>query len=189
MISHTVTLSCSGFTRLFQPNKPVTKAQAAIALASGDAAETINDELARMEAESLAETVVNADTALVDQVKQDLNASYEKDLAIEREKINALEKLAEEARLELEKLRTEREERNSALMYGQAVVEAEMEALSRLRHEVEEQLLSLMNDKIEISFEKDMISKLRKEAERENQVIAQLEYELEVERKALSMAR
>lgn len=189
MNSHTVTLSCSGFTRLFQPNKPVTKAQAAIALASGDAAEAVSDELARIEAESLAETVVNANTTVVDQVKQDLNASHEKDLAIEREKINALGKLAEEARLELEKLRAEREEKNNALLCGRAAVEAEMEALSRIRHEVEEQLLSLMNDKIEISFEKDKINKLRKEAERENQVIARLEYELEVERKALSMAR
>nr|XP_010940476.1 uncharacterized protein LOC105059037 isoform X2 [Elaeis guineensis] len=184
-----ITALAFGFTRLFQPNKPVTKAQAAIAIASGDTAEAISDELARIEAESLAERVVNADTALVDQVKQDLNASYEKDCAIEREKINALEKLAEEARVELEKLRTEREEKNDALMCGRAAVEAEMEALSRLRLEVEEQLLSLLNDKIEISLEKDRISKLRKEAERENQVIARLEYELEVERKALSMAR
>ncbi|KAG1359590.1 hypothetical protein COCNU_08G010360 [Cocos nucifera] len=184
-----ITALAFGFTRIFQPNKPVTKAQAAIALASGDAAEVISDELARIEAEALAETVVNVDAALVDQVKQDLNARYEKDLAIEREKINALGKLAEEARVELEKLRTEREEKNNALMCGRGAVEAEMEALSRLRHEVEERLLSLMNDKIEISLEKDRISKLRKEAERENQVIARLQYELEVERKALSMAR
>ncbi|XP_008778820.2 uncharacterized protein LOC103698557 isoform X2 [Phoenix dactylifera] len=184
-----ITAFAFGFTRLFQPNKPVTKAQAAVALTSGDGAEAISGELARIEAESLAETTVNAHTAFADQVKQDLNASYRKDLAIEREKINALEKLAEEARLELEKLRTEREEKNNALMCGQAAVEAEMEAFSRIRPEVEEQLLSLMNDKIEISFERDRISKLRKEAERENQVIAQLEYELEVERKALSVAR
>ncbi|KAH7663016.1 hypothetical protein IHE45_14G025300 [Dioscorea alata] len=178
-----------GYTRLFQPYKPVTKAQAAIALATGDAADVVGEELTRIEAESLAETAVNAHTALVAQVEKDLNASFENELAKEREKIGALEKLAEEARLELERLRTEREEENNALLRGRAAVESEIEVLSKLRLEVEEQLQNLMSDKVGISFERDRINKLREQAEKENQVIAQLQYELEVEKKALSMAR
>ncbi|XP_020093779.1 uncharacterized protein LOC109713908 isoform X1 [Ananas comosus] len=184
-----ITALAFGYTRLFQPDKPVTKAQAAVALSTGDASEVVSEELARIEAEKLAETAVNAHTALVAQVEKDLNASFEKELLKEREKIEALEKLAEEARIELEKLRREREEENNALIKGRAAVESEMEVLSRLRHEVEEQLQSLMSDKAEISFERERINKLRKEAENENQVIVQLQYELEVERKALSMAR
>ncbi|PKU80228.1 uncharacterized protein LOC110097380 isoform X2 [Dendrobium catenatum] len=178
-----------GYTRLFQPNKPVTKAQAAIALATGEAAEIVGEELARIEAESLAETAVNAHTALVAQVEKDLNASFEQELAKEREKINALEKLAEEARLKLERIRTEREEENNAILRGQAAVKSEMEVLSRLRCEVQEQLQELMTNKVEISFERERITKLQKETESENQVVVQLQYELEVERKALSMAR
>lgn len=178
-----------GYTRLFQPYKPVTKAQAAIALATGDAADVVGEELTRIEAESLAETAVNAHTALVAQVEKDLNASFENELAKEREKIGALERLAEEARLELERLRTEREEENNALLRGRAAVESEIEVLSKLRLEVEEQLQNLMSDKVGISFERDRINKLRDQAEKENQVIAQLQYELDVEKKALSMAR
>lgn len=178
-----------GYTRLFQPNKPVTKAQAAIALATGEAAEIVGEELARIEAESLAETAVNAHAALVAQVEKDLNASFEQELGKEREKINALEKLAEEARLKLERIRTEREEENNAILRGQAAVKSEMEVLSRLRCEVQEQLEELMTNKVEISFERERISKLQKETENENQVVVQLQYELEVERKALSMAR
>eukprot|EP00262_Sarcandra_glabra_P011200 TRINITY_DN2695_c0_g1_i1.p1 TRINITY_DN2695_c0_g1~~TRINITY_DN2695_c0_g1_i1.p1 ORF type:complete len:815 (-),score=203.62 TRINITY_DN2695_c0_g1_i1:210-2366(-) len=178
-----------GFTRLFQPDKPVTKAQAAIALATGDSTEVVGEELTRIEAESMAETAVAAHTALVAQVEKDLNASFEKELSMEKEKIDAVEKLAEEARLELERLRAEREGENNALMRGRAAVESEMELLSKLRSEVEEQLQSLMSNKMEISFERDRINKLRKEAESENQVIVQLQYELEVERKALAMAR
>lgn len=184
-----ITALAFGFTRLFQPNKPVTKAQAAIALATGDSAEVVGEELTRIEAESLAETAVNAHTALVAQVEKELNASFEAELAREREKINLLEKLAEEARLELERLKAERAEENNNLVRGQVAVESEMEVLSRLRHEVEEQLQDLMSNKMEISFERDRINKLRKEAESQNQVIVQLHYELEVERKALSMAR
>ncbi|XP_077225913.1 uncharacterized protein LOC143859119 [Tasmannia lanceolata] len=186
---HGITALAFGHIRMFQPDKPVTKAQAAIALATGDAAEVVGEELTRIEAESMAETVVAAHTALVAQVEEDLNASFEKELSIEREKVGAFEKLAEETRLELERLKAEREEENNVLMRGRAAVESEMEVLSRLRLEVVEQLQSLMSNKMEISFERDRINKLRKETESENQVIVQLHYDLEVERKALSMAR
>ncbi|XP_009400260.2 uncharacterized protein LOC135673625 isoform X4 [Musa acuminata AAA Group] len=184
-----ITALAFGYTRLFQPDKPVTKAQAAIAIATGDAAEVVGEELARIEAESLAETAVNAHTTLVAQVEKDLNASFEEELAKERQKTKDLEKLAEEARLELNRLRTQREEEKNALITSHATVESEMEVLSRLRHEVEEQLQNLMSNKLEISFERDRMNKLRTEVESENQVIIRLQYELEVERKALIMAR
>jgi chromosome segregation ATPase len=178
-----------GYTRLFQPDKPVTKAQAAIALATGEASDIVSEELARIEAESVAENAVAAHSALVAEVEKDINASFEKELSLEREKIDAVEKMAEEAKRELERLRSEREKDNIALMKERAAVESEMEILSRLRRDVEEQLQSLMSSKAEISYEKERTSQLRKEAENENQEIARLQYELEVERKALSMAR
>ncbi|KAL5720472.1 hypothetical protein ACHQM5_013140 [Ranunculus cassubicifolius] len=157
-----------GYTRLFQPNKPVTKGQAAIALSTGESSDAVSEELARIEAESMAETA---------------------ELMMEREKIDAIEKMALEAQAELERLRAEREEENVLLMKGRASVESEMQVLTSLRREVEQQLQSLMSDKLESSFERERINKLRKEAESENQAITRLQYELEVERKALSMAR
>ncbi|KAL7003418.1 hypothetical protein U1Q18_004575 [Sarracenia purpurea var. burkii] len=178
-----------GYTRLFQPDKPVTKAQAAIALATGEASDTVSEELTRIEAESMAENAVAAHNALIAQVEKDVNASFEEELLLEREKSNAVEKLAEEARRELERLRAEREEDKIALMRERAAIESEMEVLSRLRREVEQKLESLMSNKVEISYEKQKFSKLREEAEIENQEIARLQHELEVERKALSMAR
>ncbi|MBA0826286.1 hypothetical protein Goarm_011152, partial [Gossypium armourianum] len=178
-----------GCTRLFQPNKPVTKAQAAVAIATGEASDLVSEELARIEAESVAENAVAAHNALVAEVEKDVNANFEKELSMEREKIDALEKMAEEAKCELERLRAEREEENMVLMKDRAAISAETEILSRLRREVEEQLESMINDKVEISYEKERISKLRKETEDETQEIVRLQHELEVERKALSMAR
>ncbi|TYI68988.1 hypothetical protein E1A91_D08G124100v1 [Gossypium mustelinum] len=178
-----------GCTRLFQPNKPVTKAQAAVAIATGEASDLVSEELARIEAESVAENAVSAHNALVAEVEKDVNANFEKELSMEREKIDALEKMAEEAKRELERLRTEREEENMVLMKDRAAISAETEILSRLRREVQEQLESMINDKVEISYEKERISKLRKETEDETQEIVRLQHELEVERKALSMAR
>ncbi|KAH6815504.1 hypothetical protein C2S51_020324 [Perilla frutescens var. frutescens] len=178
-----------GYTRLFQPEKPVTKAQAAIALSTGDASVIVSEELARIEAESMAENAVSVHSALVAQVEKDLNASFEKELSLEREKINAVEKLAEEARREVENLRAAREEENLSLIKERAAADSEMEVLSKLRREVEEQLQILMTDKLEISYEKERLNKLRRDAETENQELTRLQYELEVERKALSMAR
>ncbi|XP_027358690.1 uncharacterized protein LOC113867512 isoform X2 [Abrus precatorius] len=186
---HGIIALAFGYTRMFQPDKPVTKAQAAIALATGDASDLVSEELERIEAESIAENAVAAHSALVAQVEKDINASFEQELFIEREKINAVERMAEEARLELERLRSEREEDNIALTKERAAIESEMEVFSKLRHEVEDQLQSLMNDKVEIAHEKERISKLREQAEFENKEIGRLQYELEVERKALSMAR
>ncbi|KAE9617373.1 hypothetical protein Lal_00035106 [Lupinus albus] len=186
---HGIIALAFGYTRLFQPDKPVTKAQAAIALATGDASDIVSEELARIEAESMAENAVAAHSALVAQVEKDVNASFERELLIEREKINAVERMAEEARLELERLRAEREEENISLMKERAAIESEMEVFSRLRHEVEDQLESLMNDKVATAYEKERINKLQEQAEVENKEISRLQYELEVERKALSMAR
>ncbi|KAF8049584.1 hypothetical protein N665_2173s0001 [Sinapis alba] len=178
-----------GCTRLFQPHKPVTKAQAAIALSNGEASDIVTEELARIEAESMAEKAVSAHNALVAEVEKDVNASFEKELSLEREKIEAVEKMAEQVKLELEQLREKREEENLVLVKERAAVDSEMEVLSRLRREAEEKLEDLMSNKAEISFEKEKVSSLRKEAEEESQRISKLQYELEVERKALSMAR
>ncbi|KVI07150.1 hypothetical protein Ccrd_014487 [Cynara cardunculus var. scolymus] len=178
-----------GYTRLFQPDKPVTKSQAAIALATGEASDIVSEELARIEAESMAEKAVAAHSALVDQVQKDVNTYFEKDLLLEREKIVALEKIAEETKQELERLRAEQVEQNIKIMKDRAAVDSQMEVLSKLRHEAEEELQSIMSNKVEISYEKERLKKLRTDAETENQEISRLQYELEVERKALAMAR
>ncbi|CAN7089801.1 unnamed protein product [Brassica rapa subsp. narinosa] len=178
-----------GYTRLFQPHKPVTKAQAAIALSNGEASDIVSEELARIEAESAAEKAVSAHNALVAEVEKDINASFEKELYIEREKIEVIEIMAEQIKVELDQLREKREEESLALVKERAAVESEMEVPSRLRREAEEKLEALMRNKAEISFEKEKVSSLRKDVEEESQRITKLQYELEVERKALSMAR
>nr|CAB3497370.1 unnamed protein product [Digitaria exilis] len=184
-----ITALAFGFTRLFQPDKPVTKGQAALAISTGDSSEMVLEELSRVEAEKIAEAAVNAHGALVAQVEKDLSARFERDLEKEREKIETLEKLAEEARMELDRLRAEREEEKNILLRGRAAVESEMDVLSKLRTEVEEQLQSVLSKKVEISFEKNRIEKLQEKIENDNLAVVQLQYELEVERKALSLAR
>jgi ribosomal protein S20 len=47
----------------------------------------------------------------------------------------------------------------------------------------------VLSNNIRMSFEKNMIKKFQKEIENENEAVVQLQYKLEVERKALSTAR
>lgn len=67
-----------GYTRLSQPDKQVTKAQAVVAVATEEATELVSEELAPIKAESLAETTVATHAALEAQVG-DLNEDLIKD--------------------------------------------------------------------------------------------------------------
>lgn len=178
-----------GYTRLFQPDKPVTKAQAAVALSTGEAAELVSEELARIEAESLADTAVATHAALEAQVQKDLNASFEKELELEREKIEVAERLAEDVRSELERIKGEREEERYSLLKERAALDSEREFLSKLRHELEEQLQIFLTNKLEISNERDQVARLLKEAENDKYSLVQIRSEVEVEKKALALAR
>ncbi|KAF8113505.1 hypothetical protein N665_0049s0021 [Sinapis alba] len=184
-----ITALAFGRTRLFQPCKAVTKAQTAVSLAIGEACEAVSEELARIQAEAMAENVVSAHNALVAQVEKDINASFEKELLREKEIVDAVVKLAEEAKTELTRLRIEKEEETLALEKERTSIETEMESLASLRNELEEQLQSLANNKAEMSYEKERFDRLQKQVENENQEILRLQNELEVERNALSIAR
>ncbi|CAN6842687.1 unnamed protein product [Brassica oleracea] len=184
-----ITALAFGRTRLFQPSKAVTKAQTAASLATGEACEAVSEELARIQAEAMAENVVSAHNALVAQVEKEINASFEKELLREKETVDAVVKLAEEAKTEMTRLRVEKEEETLALEKERTSIETEMESLARLRNELEEQLQSLVNNKAEMSFEKERLGRLQKQVEEENEEILRLQSELEVERNALSRAR
>ncbi|CAH8373546.1 unnamed protein product [Eruca vesicaria subsp. sativa] len=186
---HGIIALAFGRTRLFQPSKAVTKAQTAVSLATGEACEAVSEELARIQAEAMAENVVSAHNELVSQVEKDIHASFEKELLREKKIVDAVVKLAEEAKTELTRLRLEKEEETLALEKERTSIETEMESLARLRNELEEQLQSLVNNKAEMAYEKERFDRLQKQVENENQEILRLQNELEVERNALSIAR
>ncbi|KAI4383115.1 hypothetical protein MLD38_008992 [Melastoma candidum] len=73
-----------------------------------------------------------------------LKCSFEKILSVEREKIDVVEKMADEAKRELERLRTEREEDNIALMKSmrsrsemEVCQKKENQEITRLQYELE----------------------------------------------------
>lgn len=178
-----------GYTRRFQPQKPVTKAQAAAALATGEAWELVSEELARLEAESMAEAAVAAELALETKAQQEVAAAFNKVLQLEREKQQETASLVEKLQAELEQLKMEREEEKYALLKDRASLDSEKDSLVNMRQEVEQQSLLVSSAKLEVSFQREQVDKLRTEAEEERASISKIRTELEVEKNALTSAR
>ena len=178
-----------GYTRRFQPEKPVTKSQAAVALSSGEAWDVISEELARIEADSIAEAAVAAELALEKRTQQEMAAEFEGLLQAETEKHHAASKLVEMMKAELEQLKLERDEEKYTLLKERALLDAEKDFLLSLRREVDNQALALSTEKLEAVFEREKANKLFTEAEKEKAVINELRLEVEVERNALALAR
>ncbi|KAH9553102.1 hypothetical protein CY35_09G101900 [Sphagnum magellanicum] len=181
--------SAFGFTRRFQPEKPTTKGQAAIALASGDAADNVAEELARLEAKAMAEKAVAADIAMELHARRDISDNFNKQLQAEKEKREQAEKFIEEVKSELQKAKAERDEERYSVLKDRATLDSEKELLNVLRQQVDEQLQAFSGLRVEVAAEKERLEKLRVEREEQLKAISNYKLELEVERRALILVR
>lgn len=184
-----ITALAFGHTRRLQPQKPVSKAQAAVALATGEAWELVSEELARLEAESVAEAAVVAELALETKAQQEMAAAFQELLQVEREKQQEAASLVESTRAELEQVKAEREHEKYSLLKDRAALDSQKEILSSARIEIEQQQLALSNAKLEVAFQREQADKLRAEAEDEKALISKVRSELEIEKNALILAR
>eukprot|EP00271_Cylindrocystis_brebissonii_P008106 TRINITY_DN22135_c0_g1_i1.p1 TRINITY_DN22135_c0_g1~~TRINITY_DN22135_c0_g1_i1.p1 ORF type:complete len:1300 (-),score=303.89 TRINITY_DN22135_c0_g1_i1:251-4150(-) len=178
-----IILSSFGYTRRFEPLKPVTHAQAACALALGQAAEVVAEELLRLEFEQMADAAVEAaDEADAESERE--AAAHEK-LQAERLKREEAEEKAEEARQQLRMEQQARELEKEALTRTQAEVATERRLLKDLNRQLEEQIAGLQG----VEGERRALEKLRSAAEAEKAAAAEMKGEAEVEKKAFALAR
>lgn len=180
---------CSGFTRRFQPHKAVTVGQAAIALASGDTSDQLAEELTRLEAERMAEEAVAADAAMEARAQKEVHALFNGELEREKQQREQTDNLFEEVKAELEKLKYERDSEKDSLLQDRAAIESEKELLHQLKQEVDEQLQELSLHRVEALNEKERLEKLRLKAEEDEERVSSLKTEVDVEKKALMLAR
>ncbi|KAL2612108.1 hypothetical protein R1flu_023800 [Riccia fluitans] len=184
-----IVASAFGFSRRFQPEKPVTRGQAAIALVTGEAADAVAEEITRLEAEQMAEAAVVAEYALEARAQKQVEEYFDTELKMEREVRLSILKQLEEVRDELEKMIQEREAEQKSLEQTKATVEAERKLFMKFREDADEQLQTLTAYRVEIEIDKDRIGNLRREVEEEKKSLTDLKTELEVEKKALLLAR
>ncbi|CAI5461812.1 unnamed protein product [Closterium sp. Yama58-4] len=143
-----------GFTRRFDPHKPVTRGQAAVALAGGGVSEVVAGEMARVEAEHIAEAamaVVQEEAAAAAAAEAAVLAAKEEAVAVERRRREEAERAAEaavarvervEAELQTEKEELEQQRQVLAGMRAEARREREEAeaAVEQQRQEVEKQI-------------------------------------------------
>ncbi|CAI5490824.1 unnamed protein product [Closterium sp. Naga37s-1] len=143
-----------GFTRRFDPHKPVTRGQAAVALAGGGVSEVVAGEMARVEAEHIAEAamaVVQEEAAAAAAAEAAVLAAKEEAVAVERRRREEAERAAEAAMARVERLETELqtekeelEQQRQALAGMRAEARREREeaeaAVEQQRQEVEKQI-------------------------------------------------
>lgn len=179
----------AGLTRRFQPDKAATIGQAAIALAHGDSSERFGEELARLQAERMADEAVAADDASEAQKQKELNVLFDGQLSAERQQKEQVQKLFEELKAEFEKIKEERDAEKDVLQKDKATVESEKELLQQLREEVDNQLQALSTRVMQISVEQEKLENLRLKSESDEEELSRLMYEVEVEKQALLQAR
>lgn len=178
-----------GFTRMLQPQKPVTNGQAAVALAYGDSSEQLGEEIARLEAEKLADEAVAADAFMEARTQKEVKALFEGEIGIERKQREETRKQLEEVKAMLEKVTAERESEKDSLLKSQAAVEAQKSLLREIQQRVDEQLQSLAALQVEVSYEKERLEKLTAKADEDQQSAARLKMDIEAEKKSLILAR
>lgn len=178
-----------GFTRRFQPDKPTTIGQAAIALTSGEAADLVAEDMARIEAEAMATQAVVADIANEVRALRENNGNSEDEVNVEKAKREEAEKLINELRVELEQVKVERDAERYSYLKGRATVDSEKGILQLLRQQVDQQAQELSALQAQVAGEKERFEKLRLEREAELEAVSHLRADLEVEKKALTLVR
>jgi len=174
---------------MLQPQKPVTNGQAAVALAYGDSSEQLGEEIARIEAEKMADEAVAADAVMEARTQKEVKALFDGELEVEKKQREEAEKQLKEVKTMLEKITAERDFEKDDLLKSQATVEAQKNLLREIQQRVDEQLQSLSALQVEVSYEKERLEKLTAKAEEDQESAARLKMEIEAEKKSLILAR
>ncbi|PQM34109.1 hypothetical protein Pyn_22316 [Prunus yedoensis var. nudiflora] len=172
-----------GQCRRFQPIKPSTKAQAAVALASGRITEAISSELLRIKAENSARKAEMEDirSELLD--RKDIQRFWNEKLKEERTRGLEVEKAYLAALSDLEKEKILQEKNFAEILKEKAAMECQRQLLLSLKEEVNEISEKLASERSTYVAEKcdlqDMLSDL--ETKQEGMLDAKSILEAEIE--------
>lgn len=184
-----ITQRAFGYSRRFQPDKPVTKGQVAVAIISGQMAATVSEELSRLEAENSVKEAVLQEILSEMISRGEIKSLWEKDLAqIKLRRIEA-EKILELAVSELEKEKDDKERSLPSFLKEKARLEFEQKFLSSLKLEVDELKKTILKEETEMFFEKQQLEQLRLECEVESEALSKAKSLVEAEKRALTISR
>ncbi|KAF3332720.1 hypothetical protein FCM35_KLT02297 [Carex littledalei] len=178
-----------GNTRLIQPYKPVTKAQAAVALTSGRMEKLIHEELTRIEVETRLKLSEMEDIKRELTQKGEIETFWKAKIEKEQEREIKSQEALESALLELRRERKETEEGLSENMKEKIALEGERSILLGLKKEIDELSEKVFNENNQVMSEKWSIEKISADVNGKYESLIETKSRLEAEKEAVHVLR
>lgn len=178
-----------GQSKRFQPNKPSTKAQAAVALTSGRMAKAISNELSRLEAERSSRQAEMAEirSQLFD--SGDIQRWWDKKFSEERARGFEVEKLYIAARCDLEEELIVQEKNYAEDLKEKAAMDCQRQLLLNLKDEVDEMSGRLESERATYVVEKCALQDTLSDLQTKLEGLLDTKSRSEAEKEALRILR
>ncbi|KAJ0094299.1 hypothetical protein Patl1_16517 [Pistacia atlantica] len=176
-------------SKRFQPNKPSTKAQAAVALTSGRMAEAVCTELSRLEAERLSREAEMEEirSELLD--RGDIQRCWDEKFSEERTRGFEVEKLYLSARADLEQELNVQEKYDAETLKEKAAMDCQRQLLLNLKEEVDEMTVKLASERATYVEENCQLQNMLGELLTKQEGLLDTKSILEAEKEALRILR
>ncbi|KAF7808938.1 uncharacterized protein G2W53_035681 [Senna tora] len=178
-----------GQSKRFQPNKPSTKAQAAVALTSGSMKEVISAELSRMEAENSARAAEAEEIRSELLRRGDIQKLWDEKLNEEKIRGSDVERHYLDALNNLEAEKVNLDNNYAEHLKEKAAMDCQRQLLLSLKKEVDEMSEMLALERDAYLDEKHIVQQLLKELESKYEEMLDTKSTLEAEREALQIMR
>ena len=179
----------TGQSRRFQPSKPCTKAQAAVALTCGRVTEFIQAEISRLEAEKLAKEIELKELMTEILERGDIKEYWEQKMEKERKRGLEVEVEYRSAIMALEEERIAQESGSAELVKQKAALECQEQLLSSIKAEVTEMSEILSVEKAKYDDELHGIQETRHDLQAKYEELIDAKSILEAEIEALRILR
>ncbi|XP_061339288.1 uncharacterized protein LOC133285977 [Gastrolobium bilobum] len=178
-----------GQSKRFQPNKPSTKAQAAVALTSGRMKEAISAELSRVEAENSAREA-EAEEIRSELLSQgDIERFWDEKLREEKSHGFDVQRIYLNAVSKLEEEKINQDKIYAKYLKEKAAMDCQKQLLLSLKKEVDEISEKLASERVIFVDEKYIVQKLLRDLESKHEEMLDTKSTLEAEKEALQILR
>lgn len=179
----------SGQVKRFQPGKPCTNAQAAVALTSGRITESIRHEFLKLESEHSSREFAIKEIKSELLERGDIQRFWEKKLEDENNRFLDVEKAYLEVVKDMEHQKINQDNALAAYLKKTAALDCQKQLLSSLKEEVDEMNQKLTYERADYVDEQDKIRSIVKELEVNYEKVLDSKSILEAELEALRILR
>ncbi|XP_010514186.1 PREDICTED: uncharacterized protein LOC104790182 [Camelina sativa] len=178
-----------GRIKRFQPNRPVTKAQAAVALTSGKMVKAISAEVSRLEAESLSQKAEMERIKVELLEKGEISQFWDEKLQIERSRRVEMNDLNLSRVSELEDEKRDQQKWFAERLKEKSAIECQKQLLQSLSEEIDEMSQRLISDKSVYLSEHSKLQEMLSDLQSKLESLVDKRSVLEAEIEALRILR